>query len=230
LIHDFEWISSFFFCNINIDNRQLMSNYVINPFTNKKIVVGGKTHELVQKIQAGPGSFEDKRQEYLKATHSTKKLKYANVPEQYFCGEAGGYPPGSHAFPVDSEKRCRAALSYAHNAPNPQGIRDCALKIAAEKGWNCGKYSKAKGKPLSGSAKNTVPNPSGKKTKGGHGGVPQPKKLTGYQLFIKKTLPTMKEHGITGKAALSATAQAWKNLDQSTKNYYNEEAKKSSLI
>jgi hypothetical protein len=31
-------------------------------------------------------------------------------------------------------------------APNPEGIRQCALKIAQEKGWNCGKYSQKKQK------------------------------------------------------------------------------------
>jgi len=119
-----------------------MSEFVENPFTKRKIIVGGQTHQLVQKILAEPGSFEDHRQAYLKATRSTKKLKYSNVPNQYFCGEAGGYPSGTYAFPVDSEKRCRAALSYARVAPNPEGIRQCALKIAAEKGWKCGQHSK----------------------------------------------------------------------------------------
>lgn len=206
-----------------------MSTYVINPFTQKKITVGGKVHQLVKKIQSGPGSFEDQRQEYLKATHSTTKSKYMNVPEQYFCGSKGGYPQGSHTFPVDSEKRCRAALSYAHNAPNPEGIRQCALAIAAEKGWNCGKYSK-KGSPA-------PLKPHSKK--GGHGGpVPQPKKktapkkktkprkMTGYQLFTQNMLPQFKEYGMTGDKALAAVDAAWKDLAETTKDYYNEEAEK----
>ena len=51
---------------------------------------------------------------------------YKDVSKSKFCGPAGGAPPGS--FPVDSVKRARAALSYAHNAPNPAGIKACVKK------------------------------------------------------------------------------------------------------
>ena len=62
--------------------------------------------------------------------------RYLNINTQ-FCGPAGGAK--ASAFPVTTEKECRAALSYARYAPNPQGIRTCALKKAAgEKGWRCG--------------------------------------------------------------------------------------------
>ena len=61
--------------------------------------------------------------------------KYLNVNTQ-FCGPAGGAK--ATAFPVNTEKRCRAALSYARYAPKPAGIRACALKKAKEKGWRCG--------------------------------------------------------------------------------------------
>ena len=116
-----------------------MNNQIQNPFTNRKIRAGGKTHKLVQEILSGPGSLEEKKKTYLKRTHENVKKKYSKVPHKYFCAEQGGYPQGTMAFPVDSEKRCRAALSYARMAPNPQGIRNCALKIAQEEGWNCGK-------------------------------------------------------------------------------------------
>jgi hypothetical protein len=118
-----------------------MSSFTINPFTQRKIEVGGLTHQLVQKILAGPGTTEQKKQKYILESHSNKKPKYPQVAEQFFCGPAGGYPKGT--FPVDTEKRCRAALSYSRYAPNPQAIRDCALNIATEQGWNCGKYSTA---------------------------------------------------------------------------------------
>lgn len=49
--------------------------------------------------------------------------KYKSVKKGSFCGPSGGAPSGS--FPVNSVKRARAALSYAHNAPNPSGIRAC---------------------------------------------------------------------------------------------------------
>lgn len=180
-----------------------MTTYVINPFTNHKIAVGGRAHQIVQQVMAGTGSDADKRKEYAKLTHVYKKTKYSDVPEQYFCGPAGGYPAGSHNFPVDSPRRCSAALSYARNAPDPQGIRECALKIAKEKGWNCGKYSHP-----------------GKKKKTG------PRKVSGYQLFIKAELPKLKAKGITGKNAITQAAASWKKLTKAEKAPFIEQAAK----
>ena len=53
-----------------------------------------------------------------------------------FCGPSGG--AGTTKFPVNTEKRCRAALSYARTAPNPNGIVRCALNKAKKMGWRCG--------------------------------------------------------------------------------------------
>lgn len=50
--------------------------------------------------------------------------KYKGVKK--FCGPSGGAPAGS--FPVNTKKRAIAALSYAHNAPNPAGIRACVKR------------------------------------------------------------------------------------------------------
>ncbi|MEK7112991.1 MAG: hypothetical protein AAB875_06795 [Patescibacteria group bacterium] len=47
--------------------------------------------------------------------------KYKKVPEKDFAGTAGGAPKGS--YPINTEKRAKAALAYAHNAPNPSGIK-----------------------------------------------------------------------------------------------------------
>ena len=66
---------------------------------------------------------------------STGNKRYLNINTQ-FCGPSGGAK--ASAFPVTTEKECRAALSYARYAPNPQGIRACALKKADENGWRCG--------------------------------------------------------------------------------------------
>ncbi len=52
--------------------------------------------------------------------------KYKKVSKKEFCGPAGGAPKAS--YPVDTPKRCRAALAYAHNAPNPKGIRECVKR------------------------------------------------------------------------------------------------------
>lgn len=52
--------------------------------------------------------------------------EYKKVSKKEFCGPAGGAPKGS--YPVNSAKRCRSALSLAHNAPNPSGIKSCVKR------------------------------------------------------------------------------------------------------
>jgi len=47
--------------------------------------------------------------------------KYKNVKQADMAGTAGGAPKGS--FPINTEKRAKAALSYSRNAPNPAGIK-----------------------------------------------------------------------------------------------------------
>lgn len=66
---------------------------------------------------------------YGMAADDTKKPggsnagKYKKGP---FCGPSGGAPKGT--YPVDTKKRAIAAIAYARNAPNPQGIKDCVHK------------------------------------------------------------------------------------------------------
>ncbi len=47
--------------------------------------------------------------------------KYKGVKQSQMAGVAGGAAPGS--FPINTMKRARNALSRAHFAPNPSGIR-----------------------------------------------------------------------------------------------------------
>jgi len=47
--------------------------------------------------------------------------KYKNVQTSDMAGKAGGAPSGS--YPINTRKRAVAALAYAHNAPNPSGIK-----------------------------------------------------------------------------------------------------------
>jgi hypothetical protein len=58
--------------------------------------------------------------------------KYKNVKKGEFCGPAGGSPAGS--YPVNTKKRARAALAYAHYAPNPSGIKKCVYRKFPELG------------------------------------------------------------------------------------------------
>ena len=57
----------------------------------------------------------------------TEKPGGSNVGEykgvKSFCGPSGGAPKGS--YPVNTKKRAIAALAYAHNAPDPDGIKEC---------------------------------------------------------------------------------------------------------
>lgn len=52
--------------------------------------------------------------------------EYKTISKKEFCGPSGGAPKGS--YPVNTKKRCTAALAYAHNAPNPSGIRACVKR------------------------------------------------------------------------------------------------------
>lgn len=47
--------------------------------------------------------------------------KYKNIKQSEMAGTAGGAPKGS--YPINTEKRAKAALAYARNAPNPEGIK-----------------------------------------------------------------------------------------------------------
>lgn len=64
-----------------------------------------------------------KSKETLKKAHSkpggSNVGKYKSVHS--FAGPAGGAPEGS--FPINTRKRAKAALAYAHNAPKPSGIK-----------------------------------------------------------------------------------------------------------
>jgi hypothetical protein len=53
-----------------------------------------------------------------------KDRKTSTAGEGPFCGPSGGAPKGS--FPVTNKKQAKAAKAYAHNAPNPEGIKKCA--------------------------------------------------------------------------------------------------------
>lgn len=52
--------------------------------------------------------------------------EYKNVSKKDFAGPAGGAPKGS--YPINTEKRAKAALSYARHAPNPEGIKRAVYK------------------------------------------------------------------------------------------------------
>lgn len=52
--------------------------------------------------------------------------KYKTVSKKEFAGPSGGAPKGS--YPINTEKRAKAALSYARNAPDPSGIKNAVYR------------------------------------------------------------------------------------------------------
>lgn len=52
---------------------------------------------------------------------SSNAGKYKDVSSSDFAGASGG--ASKYSYPINSKKRARAALAYAHNAPNPEGIK-----------------------------------------------------------------------------------------------------------
>lgn len=52
--------------------------------------------------------------------------RYKGVKASEMAGTAGGSPPGS--FPINTMERARNALQRAHNAPNPEGIKEKVYK------------------------------------------------------------------------------------------------------
>jgi len=55
---------------------------------------------------------------------SSNAGKYKGVKS--FCGPAGGAAEGT--YPVNTRKRAKSAIKLAHNAPNPEGIKNCVYE------------------------------------------------------------------------------------------------------
>lgn len=62
-----------------------------------------------------------KEEKIRKKAGSGNVGKYKNVKPSDFAGGAGG--SSKYSYPINTEKRAKAALSYARNAPNPEGIK-----------------------------------------------------------------------------------------------------------
>lgn len=86
------------------------------PKSKKKMVTIGKG----MKVPWG----QEKKME--KKAGGSSVGEYKNVKKSDFAGPAGGAPAGS--YPINSLKRAKAALAYAHNAPNPAGIKRAVYK------------------------------------------------------------------------------------------------------
>ena len=85
-----------------------------------------KKAKAAVKIAKGVKVARGKESEMRKKPGGSNVGKYKGVKKGSFCGPSGGAPAGS--YPVNTKKRARAALSYARNAPNPEGIKACVRR------------------------------------------------------------------------------------------------------
>jgi len=113
---------------------------VARKTTRKSVAKNAKKKD---RVQIGRGLFLKRGQEtkLSKRAGSSSVGEYKKVAKGDFCGPSGGAAPGT--YPVNTKKRCSAALSYARNAPKPSGIRACVKR-------KCGDTSKAKSSSKSG--------------------------------------------------------------------------------
>lgn len=88
----------------------------MSPRKKKKMITIGKGMKI-------PRGKEKKLQEKAGGSNVGK---YKQVSKSDFAGKSGGAPKGS--YPINTKKRARAALAYAHNAPNPSGIKKAVYK------------------------------------------------------------------------------------------------------
>lgn len=69
-------------------------------------------------------SVATKQEEARERPGGSNAGKYKGVKS--FAGPSGGAPKGS--YPINTRERAKSALAYAHNAPNPSGIRKAVHK------------------------------------------------------------------------------------------------------
>ena len=100
------------------------------PRKRKAVAKSAKKKNRV-KIGKGLSLTRGQEEKLSNKAGSSNIGEYKKVSKGDFCGPSGGAAPGT--YPVNSKKRRSAALSYAHNAPNPAGIRACVKRKAGKK-------------------------------------------------------------------------------------------------
>jgi len=73
------------------------------------------------KVAKGVSLPRGKESELRKKTGGSSTGKYKNVEKKDFAGKSGQTSP--YSFPINDLAHARNALSRAHFAPNPAGIR-----------------------------------------------------------------------------------------------------------
>lgn len=83
---------------------------------------------MKDKVKVAKGKYLPRGEEskIKKKAGSSNTGKYKNVSPEEFAGKSGG--SSAYSYPINTKKRAKAALSYAHNAPNPAGIKTAVYK------------------------------------------------------------------------------------------------------
>ncbi|AGV01747.1 hypothetical protein C8_398 [Cannes 8 virus] len=104
---------------------------LVNPKTGRKILRGGPTHlALLEKgVIPKEEPFHLTKKGTLPGASNVRKYRKEHLKDSDFCGTV----PGS--FPVNTEGRARAALSYARNDMNPERVKACVYSKAKREGW-----------------------------------------------------------------------------------------------
>ena len=103
----------------------------------------GKTKVSVRVLKgrltrAGVKYSDSKRKSHFGKKRSSSQ--YRKVSRSKFCGPSGGAARGT--YPVNTKKRCSAALSYARFAPRPCGIARCVNRKCPKSVGNSSKLMK----------------------------------------------------------------------------------------
>ncbi|AMQ10987.1 hypothetical protein [Brazilian marseillevirus] len=104
---------------------------LVNPETGRNILYGGKTHMMLLKRGILPREepFHLTKKRTLPGASNVKKYRKEHLKTSEFCGTV----PGS--FPVNTERRARAAIAYARNDMNPERVKKCAYSKAKREDW-----------------------------------------------------------------------------------------------
>ena len=92
----------------------------------RKKTKSSKSKRKLVKVAAGTKISRKKERTMEKKPGGSNVGKYKNVKPKDFAGPSGGAP--KYSYPINSLKRAKAAIAYAHNAPNPEGIKRAVYK------------------------------------------------------------------------------------------------------
>lgn len=82
---------------------------------------GAKDKKKMVQVAKGVKISRAKEKKMEKKPGSSNTGEYKNVKPSEFAGSKGG--ASKYSYPINTKARGRAALAYAHNAPNPEGIK-----------------------------------------------------------------------------------------------------------